>query len=324
MALSLPPRFMFILAGCVVMLLAVGTRGEAAPEGLIPINITNVGDIQLLSTIEDYQDNRAFCGCDVRFFSQNGRAVATDRKVRDLVTGDTLDLTGHGYPIALDPEGTHVLVSGDYTGTRLVEIATGMEQPLLASDAEDALFSPDGRLIAITSRDADAIQVWQTANLELVATLGQAKPYVDTHNLEFTSDSRYLLWSDRNDNLNLWDTEEQTTSWQIATNIISYQLSADQRTLVLLKSDFETLEVWDIEAREMVSQVVDSRDQSGVENFAISPERHTLAIMYYGGNARLELWNIAVQPAEKIVELDEQYGYGLEFTRDGRYLIVSG
>ena len=58
-----------------------------------PITAENAAQLRLIDTIPDYKAE-GYCNCDVEFFSQNGRVVATDQKVRDLDNGQTLDLTG--------------------------------------------------------------------------------------------------------------------------------------------------------------------------------------------------------------------------------------
>jgi hypothetical protein len=115
---------------CLSFLLLGGKPSAASPEGFIPISVDNADQIQLLGTIEDYR-YEGYCACDLRFFSQNGRMVATDRKIYDLATGITLDFTSRGYPVALSPDGTQALVSGQDTGTRLVDIVSGSEQELM-------------------------------------------------------------------------------------------------------------------------------------------------------------------------------------------------
>src|SRR5262245_22769966 len=110
-----------LLTVCFVLFLSYST--VSASEDFIPITLDNASQIKLLTTITDYRDPEDYCACDVRFFSQNGRTIATDWKVIDLATGDTINLEGQGYPLALSPDGAYALVSGQNHGTRLLDIA---------------------------------------------------------------------------------------------------------------------------------------------------------------------------------------------------------
>ena len=316
-------RNAFLCTVSVVAVCAMGPVHADPPPESQPVTLETVHQLALLTTIEDYRDTSDFCTCDVRLFSTNGRTLATDWKVHDLMTGMTLDLRGRGYPLAINPDGTQVLVSGDHSGTRLLDVQTGREQTLMPDDADDGVFSPDGSLVATTSRDADAIQVWRVAGPELLTTLGRSRLYVTTDNLAFTADGRYLLWVDRKDSLSVWNVAKQAPEWQVARNIWDYHLSADQRTVVLQKQDFGTVEAWDLDSHKLLTRMEDTQEFSGVDTYALSPDRQTLVVSYYGSNQRLELWDIASQ-VKTPVELDERYGFNLLFTPDSRFLMVAG
>ncbi|GEM_PF-5017930 len=317
-------KLIIIVMGLIIAILPFVLTISASSTDFIPITIDNATELQILTTIENYHETNNFCACDIRVFSDNGQTVATDWKVHDLVSGKTLNLEGTGYPLALSPDGAKVVVSGNNTGTRIIEINSGNETTIMSEDTEVSAFSPDGELIITSSRDADAVQVWQTSELTLVTTLGRSTSFISNNEPQFTSDGRYLIWADQNQNLHVSNILEDFVSWQIAENVWRYELMPDQQSIVLNKSDFETVEVWDISTQERLASIVDTREQSGVENYALSADRQTLAIKYFGGNERLELWDISVEPFEKITEITDRAGSMLNFTSDNQYLIYSG
>lgn len=266
---------LFTLIGCVATI-----AFASSPQGFEPITPENAVQLQILTTLTDYHDAMDVCACDVRIFSQNGRALATDWKIYDLTTGAALTFTGRGYPLALNPDGTLALVSGQDSGTRLVDVTTGTEHELMADDAEEAAFSPDGSLVVIASQDADNVQMWDVAESAPLDVLG--RPYIGgLSSAVFTPDGHYLIWQDRFGSLRIWDTVERVETRQLATNVFDFMLTADGATIVLQKS-FEVVEAWDVASGELLGRITDEHDQSGVDTFALSSDKHTLAINYFG------------------------------------------
>lgn len=307
---------------CLVIIFSVQSINIGSQEDLNIISADNAAQLEMLTTIENYKDAASYCQCDVRFFSQNGRTIATDQKLHDLVTGATIDLSNRGYPLALNSQGTLAIISGQDNGTRLLDIATDTEQMIMSGDAEEAVFGPDDSLVVTASRDADAVQVWQLTDLSLIATLGRATS-VDYMKLRFILDGNYLIWNDNSDRLHFWDVVNQTEYWVIQTRAWNYALTPDE-TAILLNVDFDSVEAWNIETRSKIAEVVDTREYSGVDNYALSPDKQILAISYFGSNRRIELWNISFDEPQLIAEFDEGIGYALRFSPDSRYLIYSG
>lgn len=229
-------KICFLVITCLIILLEFNPVKVISQDEFSPISIDTASQLQLLTTIENYKHINTFCACDVRFFSHDGRTIATDRKIVDLTTGTTIDLSDRGYPLTFNGQGTTAIISGQDHGTRLLDIATDTEQLLMPEDAEEAVFSPDGTLLVSSSRDADAVQVWNADDLSLVTTLGRSASYVRYMQLRFIADGKYLLWSDHNANLHLWDIETQD-DWIIAENTWDYKLTDDE-TAIIINYDF--------------------------------------------------------------------------------------
>lgn len=308
-----------------VIFVLLGSTAAAVygqPDGFAPITADNAGQIRLLDTIGDYRDSEHYGECDVRLFSANGRTAATDRKIRDLVSGTTLDMTGRGYPVAISPDGLAVLVAGDDTGTRLIDVATGIETPLMTGDADAAAFSPDGHLLVTSSRDDDAVQVWDAASLSPIISLGRT-PF-DVMPLTFTPDSRFLLYVSGDNQLFRWQVGRDQGEFLTETDYDGFSLSADGQT-ALVNQD-KSAEVWDISSAARLARIEDDRDLSYVAHVAISPDRRRVAVSYYGSKGRTEVWDITGAVPQRLAEYppDADRKIFPQFTPDGHYLLLSG
>lgn len=85
------------------------------------------------------------------------------------------------------------------------DVATGQHQLILTGaqdDAITAIFSPDSRLLATTSKQGKA-QIWNIATGTVVVTLTEAADLVET--LAFSADSKKLACATTDGRITLWD-----------------------------------------------------------------------------------------------------------------------
>lgn len=291
-------------------------------DGFETITPENAVDLQIVGTLYDYYNQRDYNRDELRYFSANGQVIGTDWKTYDLVTGVMQDFTGQGYVLALNADGSRALVSGEDNGTRLVDTNSGEERLLTDDDAETAIFIQGRPWVVISSIDADAVQLWDMETLTLVYTLGRTQTLEDPHNLAVTPDGHYLFWTGRNGNLYQWDTVGRGEPLLISQNVFDFTL--DNGTIVLRKSDFETVEIWDVESATVIGRVVDFMDQSGVDSYAVSPDQSVVAIAYHGGNSRFEMWTVETRTPQLILQQMESFDRQFLFTADSQYLMTNG
>jgi WD40 repeat protein/serine/threonine protein kinase/tetratricopeptide (TPR) repeat protein len=201
-------------------------------------------------------------------FSPDGLRVVTATKrgvaqVWDAATGAKLGLpmehlTGHFLQETMawfSPDGRRIVTTAQHDNTaRLWDAATGQPAtPPLQHDGivSHAAFSPDGRRLVTTTRDRSrAVQLWDTANGQLVATLGQG---VYALWAQFSPDGGRVLAGG-----GLWETETGRSLGYLSRDnftVLHAEFSPDGRRAITASGD-ELVRVWEVGTQRELIQAI--------------------------------------------------------------------
>ncbi|MFJ4525649.1 helix-turn-helix domain-containing protein [Streptomyces sp. NPDC088810] len=246
------------------------------------------------------------------------RSSPTTQAVESLYAATTIPLrhrlTGtHGSVVSVTFRSDGRLLTADDDGTvHLWEPPTGqLRKTFPDSVYVPAVFSPDGRTVAITDR-AGGLTLWDTRT-------GRARKRLtasDTSPAAFSADGHTLATSDRTDSLTLWDTRTGRHRFSLpAGSSMSWAFSSDSRTLAT-GDNAGGVTLWD--TRTGRSRQTLPSHASPVSALAFSPDGHALATSSAGTG--LELWDTDTGHRRKTLDAYTAPVASMAFSPDGRTL----
>jgi WD40 repeat protein len=311
---------LMLLAVIFTMIFPVQAQSDISP--FTPITAENAAQLRLLDTIPNYNEHNS-CYCDPRRFSENGQVLATDEIIHDFKTSHTFYLEGLGSPIAVSPDGSLVLVTGNEVaevGTYLIEVETGIATRLMDAIAEAATFSPDGSLITLSSYDVDAVQVWSAQTSTLIKSL-QRPTSTGTIQPQFTRDSRYLIYITDDRNLNRWEVDltGDTESEVLSSDVDTFAFAADGETMLVQTADYSNVQIWDVATARLRTNFESNR-----ASLTLSPDGRRLMTIFSDFGATITLWDITTETPLTITKINTGSVARPFFTPDSRYLVLIG
>ncbi len=258
-------------------------------------------------------------------FSADGDRVATSAndgtaRIWDAETGDELLLLeGHdGYVIHADFYGDEVLTSGADGTARRWDARTGSPlaiKPASVGAAGRARFSPDGRRVAVPTRDG-RITLWHTDVASHRVLEEHEQPVMSAR---FARGEDRLVTAGRDGAARIWDAANRELANELShaepLKGADLHVSRDRAATV---GDSGRVTLWELGASPAA---VELDEDDRFTNFArFSPDGSSLFI---DGN-RPSLWS--VDGASLRFELDSGGStlVGPEFTRDGERLVAGG
>ena len=269
-------------------------------------------------------------------FSRDGATlvyIADDGTVllRDLETGNTARLSGHGdsrslSSMALSPDGV-LLASGyrypDGTGTvRLWDVATRTPVAPLqeVKSVYAVVFSPDGALLA-SGGGGGTVSLWDMATRTNTVTLERHSGVV--RSVAFSPDGALLASSDgalNDGTVRLWDVATRELIGILEGPANSVALSPPDGALLASAGGFgdKTVKLWEVETSDLIGTLEGHRDQ--VEAVVFSPDGKTLASGSRDGTVKL--WDVATRTPVATLQ-DVSTVHSVVFSPDGA-LLASG
>lgn len=272
-------------------------------------------------TVLSSQDN------DLMVWKRDGK------RVRKLVGHD-----GFINHIAVSPDGKRVATTG---GSRLILWETSrllQEQPggsvtdsktaagePLRFDAKDGEvyaveISPNDRLLAVASSTSPSkILIWDLKTLEPFAEIDAGPdPLLD---VAFTSDSRYLIFQDRQSRFVIWEVRRKRELRRVMPEYAGrgkFEVSANGR--FLLVSNYDGAFIVDLQNGKTVTRV--DGHARPVRGIAFSPDEKTFATA--GDDGMLMIWDSST--GRKLVEFPQANDIltSVAFSPDGTRLAVGG
>ena len=245
-----------------------------------------------------------------------------DGTLLSTLEGGRKPLVGLSY----SPEGDRI-AAGSWDFCVFVWETSGGEPLTLAvpdegryNAVDDAVWSPDGRLVAGACKDRTA-RVWDASTGELVATLRGHTDAVSK--LAFTSAGDALATASRDGTLRLWnsaDWSERALLLGHADDVVGLAFAPDGSRLWSCATD-GSVRVWDATTTWYSGPALRASDACYVVRFA--PDGHRLASCSYDG--RVHVWSTDTLEllASWQAHPREKSCHALDWSRDGR-LLFSG
>jgi WD40 repeat protein len=244
--------------------------------------------------------------------------------------------------VAFSPDGRILVTAGNVgplkvgkvSPVRLWDTATGHLIATLPVKATYAVFSPDGRTLAVTSEGLH-VQLWDVATHHKIA----AFTCNGAHTLAFSPNGQTVAvdGSGCNGRNRIIDTaSEGILLWDVSTHrqigflgtpdggrVSSVTFSPNGNTLAAAE-DNNTVRLWDVATHSQIGAPLTSPNSASIAVLAFSPDGRTLAGGSNGGH--IWLWDVATQSqiGAPLTSPTRASIAALAFSPDGRTLATGG
>jgi WD40 repeat protein/DNA-binding SARP family transcriptional activator len=219
----------------------------------------------------------------------------------------------------LAPDGRTVFATAGATGS-LWDLETGKQTREFSGHTAriaNAVFSPDGRLVATTSNDETA-RIWDVGTGELLQTLAGHTEIV--FQSAFSPDGSLLVTGSLDNSARLWDvaTGSELRKFTGHTGgVYSVAFSTDGTHAISTGKD-GTIRFWDL------SQPVERDTMGGPTSFMYALEYSPDGKLLFAGNAdgTSQIWDVATQNVTHVLFRDARVNVAA-FSPDGRYVLTA-
>jgi RNA polymerase sigma factor (sigma-70 family) len=197
----------------------------------------------------------------------------------DVATGAERQLLEHeryDEAVAFSPDGKLLgAVSPNDSALRLWNVETGQLLHTLKAEADNLIFSPDSKIVALGTREA-TVKVWDVATEKELATLKTA-PAHDIQGLAISPDGKMLAVGGQS-GLCLWDLAARKELRQLPDRMV-YELAFGPDGKVLAASGGSNIRLWDVATGEQLLRRPGHDDE--VDAIAVSPDGKVLVSTSY-------------------------------------------
>jgi len=163
--------------------------------------------------------------------------------------------------VSFSPDGKRIVTSNELTASgggnaQVWDIATGQLVLTLSGHTQrvhTANYSPDGKLIATSSRDFTA-RIWDAATGQLLHTLEGHTAALWHAN--FTPDGRYLVTTSGDNTIKIWDvqTGQEVRSW-LSPDAVFYPAFSSDGTILVVTNESDTAILYDFATGQELSRL---------------------------------------------------------------------
>ncbi len=261
-------------------------------------------------------------------FSSDGRLLALgggkEVYLLDMETHQEIAMfDAHRYSksVVFSPDDA-ILATSSQAEVKLWNVESRQEMASIAGHSSDVTsmdFSPDGSLLASSSKD-NTVKLWDVQTQQELATLMGHSSGVNC--VTFSPDGRFLASGGQGGTVVLWDME---THAEIAalrghlSAIYSVVFSPDGRRLASVTKN--EIRIWDVQNHQKVAALTLKGHSSRVECVAFSPDGRLLAS---GSGKELKLWDVENHREIDTIRANIVAMHLLTFSPDGRLLVAVG
>jgi WD40 repeat protein len=308
-----------------------------ATAAVAAIGVHNLLSHEFAKEVPPAQVARGKRGVQIMSFalsSANGQIATTDSAGRLALrppengwrTERILNFPGFASEVAFAPDGRSLAVRlHRVPDIYLQKLDSPASEPIRAKMGSiqrigHAVFSPDGRFLAVTSDEDGTIVIWDVAAQKERIVLHQPSPVA---RLAFSPGGRRLATAGKCDqSIQLWDllTGSRRILMENAPGTIAaLAFSPDGAFLASASFADHDVRLWELKKPE-VRRVLSGHARS-VNSVAFSPDGSLLATA--GNDGSLGLWSVAT--GERLLSLDSQATClrSVAFSPDGRTLILA-
>jgi WD40 repeat protein len=231
---------------------------------------------------------------------------------------------GHARIIVPTPDGRYLAATCDEPDVVLCDPSRGDERRPLGmpvGSVSDLKFSPDGRIVAVSSFRSPDILLWDNAaGRERMTLRGHSSPVV---RLAFAPGGRSLASSARDDRaIHIWDLASSRLERRLAvpnSSILSIAYSPDGRLLATASPVERLTRIWGVRTGSEVLTL--AGHSAPILALAFSPDGRVLATA--SGDGTANLWDVAT--GRELRHLDGEAGSlrHVAFSPDGKTLAAT-
>jgi WD40 repeat protein/serine/threonine protein kinase len=281
--------------------------------------VTKVWDIQTGKELITLKENPISLA-----FSLDSKQLATNSlnsnllnkvKVWDLQTGkELMSLEGRELlKLAYSPDGKRLVGFFFKGNVKVWDAQTGKELLVFQSSRGNAIFSSDGKRLAIAW--GKETQLWDTQTGKEIQSF-KFRSIDDLHNPAFSPDGK-LLAAASGEEIKLWDTQTGKEVRSFKSSGVGVVFSPDGKRLASrprFLGSANDVTVWDVETG---NELLTLKGYAGVYKVAFSPDGKRLVS---ASRDMFKVWD--AQSGQELLTLRENGILSVAFTPDGRRLVI--